>query len=127
MTGLQPITTQTTISTSPSSEVNGKFAAPASIEKFENLMSQNTSMQSTQGDTSELKQFLRHEGSAASNAWTNAQNDLNELLKKGADLSISDVMRVQYSMVKTSAMFELTSKVAGMTEKGTESLFQRNS
>lgn len=104
----------------------GGAAAPdqASISRFQQLLGEpQPSTADGAGDASQL--ILSHSENMSS-MWSTAQASMENLLKKDGDLSMKDVLQLQYDMVKTSAAFEVVSKAAGMTEKGAESLFQRN-
>jgi hypothetical protein len=101
-------------------------ADPASISRFEQLLDQPGKPLLDAGGQGGVSEVIRNESESMSSMWSSAQTSMENLLKKNGDLSMKDVLHLQYEMVKTSATFEVVSKAAGMTEKGAESLFQRN-
>jgi hypothetical protein len=101
-------------------------ADPASISRFEQLLDQPGKPLLDAGGPGGVSQVIRNESENMSSMWSSTQASMESLLKKNGDLSMKDVLQLQYEMVKTSATFEVVSKAAGMTEKGAESLFQRN-
>jgi len=101
-------------------------ADPASISRFEQLLEQPGKPFLDADGQGGVSQVIRNESINMSSMWSSAQTSMENLLKKNGDLSMKDVLHLQYEMVKTSATFEVISKAAGMTEKGAESLFQRN-
>jgi len=108
----------------------GAIGAPApdqaSITRFQQLLGDpNPSTLAAEGP-GDASQLIRSHSENMSSMWSTAQASMENLLKKDGDLSMKDVLQLQYDMVKTSAAFEVVSKAAGMTEKGAESLFQRN-
>jgi len=104
----------------------GGATAPdqASISRFQQLLGEP--QQSTLDGAGDASQLILSHSENMSSMWSTAQASMENLLKKDGDLSMKDVLQLQYDMVKTSAAFEVVSKAAGMTEKGAESLFQRN-
>ncbi|MTW12626.1 hypothetical protein GM658_18615 [Pseudoduganella eburnea] len=99
---------------------------PASISRFQELLGEPHSPTLAGEGPGAASQAIRSHSENMSSMWSSAQASIENLLKKEGDLSMKDVLQLQYDMVKTSAAFEVVSKAAGMTEKGTESLFQRN-
>jgi hypothetical protein len=99
---------------------------PASISRFQQLLGEPQSPTLAADGPGDASQLIRSYSENMSSMWSTAQDAVENLLKKDGDLSMKDVLQLQYDMVKTSAAFEVVSKAAGMTEKGAESLFQRN-
>jgi len=99
---------------------------PASISRFQQLLGEPQSPIQAAGGPGDSAQLILSHSENMSSMWSTAQASMENLLKKDGDLSMKDVLQLQYDMVKTSAAFEVVSKAAGMTEKGAESLFQRN-
>lgn len=110
----------------PAASAAPQAADPASITRFEQLLEQPGTSPLASAGQGGVAQVIRNESENMSSMWSSAQNSMESLLKKNGDLSMKDVLQLQYDMVKTSATFEVVSKAAGMTEKGAESLFQRN-
>ena len=106
----------------------GAAQAPdqASISRFHQLLGEPQSPTQAADGAGDAAQLLLSHSENMSSMWSTAQASMENLLKKDGDLSMNDVFQLQYDMVKTSAAFEVVSKAAGMTEKGAESLFQRN-
>lgn len=106
----------------------GGASAPdqASITRFQQLLGEPNAPTLAADGAGDASQAIRSHSEHMSSMWSSAQASMENLLKKDGDLSIKDVLQLQYDMVKTSAAFEVVSKAAGMTEKGAESLFQRN-
>ena len=125
MDGATQLSLQALQASTQTGSAGPQAADPASVNRFEQLLEQPASAQ-VAGGNADVSQVIRQESENVSSMWSNAQNSMESLLKKNGDLSMKDVLRLQYEMVKTSAMFEVVSKAAGMTEKGAESLFQRN-
>jgi hypothetical protein len=126
MNGLQQLTSHATQLTHETPSIGPQAASPASITKFEQLLGSSSQSPQVLDVGSNAGQSLLQESENISSLWSDTQNALENLLKKGSDLSPADALALQYSMVKTSVMYEVTSKAGGMTEKGMESLFQRN-
>lgn len=105
-----------------------RAAAPdqASISRFQQLLGEPQAPALAADGPGDASQLLRSHSENMSSMWSTAQASMENLLKKDGDLSMKDVLQLQYDMVKTSASFEVVSKAAGMTEKGAEALFQRN-
>ncbi|WP_426343103.1 hypothetical protein ACN9MU_16660 [Pseudoduganella sp. R-32] len=113
-----------------SSTQAGANGAPApdqaSVSRFQQLLREPQSSTLAADGPGDASQLIRSQSENMSSMWSTAQDAVENLLKKDGDLSMKDVLQLQYDMVKTSAAFEVVSKAAGMTEKGAESLFQRN-
>lgn len=126
MDAISQMSLQALHATTQAGSATPQAADPASISRFEQLLEQPGKPLLDASGQGGVSQVIRNESENMSSMWSSAQASMESLLKKNGDLSMKDVLQLQYEMVKTSATFEVVSKAAGMTEKGAESLFQRN-